>query len=139
MTADREPSMPAPEVADAPPEPDRARMTRALRELEAAQARVERDAHRVEAETQRALVAQLLPVLDGLDRTIQAAATSSVATLVQGVGMVRAQLEGVLRSYGVQRIATVDMPFDPGIHEAVGVAPVADRARHAMIVDRAPG
>jgi len=81
-------------------EPDRATMTRALRELEAAQARVERDARRVHDETRTRLVSELLPVLDNLDRTIRAAAGSrDCRALVEGVHLVRAQLESVLRGY----------------------------------------
>ena len=122
------------------PEPDRATMTRALRELEAAQARVERDAQRVQDETRQKLVAQLLPVMDNLDRTIFAAAKSDPA-LTQGVRLVRSQLEGVLRGYGVERIAaTRGDRFDPQLHEAISVAPVYEPAHHGLILEQAePG
>ncbi|HEY6034067.1 MAG TPA: nucleotide exchange factor GrpE, partial [Kofleriaceae bacterium] len=74
MTFDAEPVVPA---APAPvPEPDRASLAGALRELEAAKARVERDARSVAEETKKKLVSQLLPVLDNLDRTIKAAVDS---------------------------------------------------------------
>ena len=65
QTAEQPPSS----EPESPPEPDRASMLSALRELEAAQARVERDAQRVQAETREKLVAQLLPVLDNLDKS----------------------------------------------------------------------
>ena len=122
------------------PEPDRATMTRALRELEAAQARVERDAQRVQDETRQKLVAQLLPVMDNLDRTIFAAAKSDPA-LTQGVRLVRSQLEGVLRGYGVERIAaTRGDRFDPQLHEAISVVPVYEPAHHGLILEQAePG
>jgi len=118
-------------------EPDRATMTRALRELEAAQARVERDARRVHDETRSKLVGELLPVVDNLDRTIHAAiAHGDAATLVDGVRLVRAQLESVLRSYGVERIDAVGARFDPSIHDAIQVARVHDPAHHAIVVDQ---
>ncbi len=117
-------------------EPDRARMTQALRDLEAAQARVERDAQRVNAETRSKLVAELLPVLDGLDRTIHAARDARTASaLVQGVRLVRAQLEGVLRGYGVTRIDAAGTAFDPSVHEAVSAVPVNSSAQHGMVLD----
>ena len=126
-------------VPDGTPEPDRATMTRALRDLEAAQARVERDAQKVNEETRGKLVAELLPVLDNLDRTIRAAAKSDPA-LVQGVRLVRSQLEGVLRGYGVERIDATGMRFDPKLHEAISVAPVYEPAHHGLVLEQAePG
>src|SRR6187200_1158201 len=108
-------------------EPDRATLTRALRELEAAQARVERDARRVHEETRTKLVMELLPVLDNLDRTIRAAADNRDGrALVEGVRLVRAQLESVLRGYGIERIDAVGARFDPSVHEAIQVAPIQD-------------
>jgi molecular chaperone GrpE (heat shock protein) len=119
------------------PEPDRATMTRALRELEAARARVERDAQRVHDETRSKLVVELLPVLDNLDRTIQAAIDrGSASTLVDGVRLVRAQLESVLRGYGVERIDAVGARFDPSVHDAIHVARVQDPAHHAIVLDQ---
>ena len=119
-----------------PAEPDRARMTRALRDLEAAQARVERDAQRVNAETRSKLVAELLPVLDGLDRTIHAArAARTASAVVQGARLVRAQLETVLRGYGVARIDAAGTAFDPSIHEAVSAVPVNSSAQHGMVLE----
>ena len=118
-------------------EPDRATMTRALRELEAAQARVERDARRVHDETRTRLVSELLPVLDNLDRTIRAAAGSRDGlALVEGVRLVRAQLEGVLRGYGVERIEAAGARFDPRIHEAIQVAPVGDPRRDGAVIEQ---
>lgn len=117
--------------------PDRATLTRALRELEAAQARVERDARRVHDETRSKLVAELLPVLDNLDRTIHAAAGSCEGpALVQGVRLVRAQLEGVLRGYGVERIDALGARFDPRVHDAIQAVPVRDPAHHAIVLEQ---
>lgn len=122
-------------------EPDPSSTIRALRDLEAARARVERDASRVYDDTRSKLVAELLPVLDNLDRTIRAAAaTSASAALVEGVRRVRTQLECVLRGYGVERIDAVGARFDPSVHEAVSVIAIRDPARHAFVLDQAePG
>lgn len=118
-------------------EPDRATMTRALRELEAAQARVERDARRVHEETRTKLVLQLLPVLDNLDRTLQAAADRREGSaMVEGVRLVRSQLENVLRGYGVERIDAVGARFDPRVHDAIQVAPVRDPSHHGLVLDQ---
>ena len=117
--------------------PDRAAMVQALRDLEAAKGRVERDARRVMAETREQLVAKLLPILDDLERTIGAAAASGDAPAVlEGVRLVRSRLEGVLRGYGVERVDARDQVFDPKHHDAVSMIPVADPRRHGRVLDQ---
>ena len=118
-------------------EPDRARMTRALRDLEAAKGRVERDARRAADELRSKLVLELIPVLDNLDRTIAAAAASGDAPAVlDGVRLVRGQMESLLARYGVERIDAKHSPFDPALHEALSVVPVSHPSAHGVVVDQ---
>ncbi len=118
-------------------EPDRTTLRRAVNELDAARARVEREALRIGDETRGKLVAELLPVLDNLDRTIRAAQDHGEGrALLDGVLAVRAQLETVLRGYGVQRIDAIGSTFDPSKHEAIAVIPIRDPARHSLVIDQ---
>lgn len=118
-------------------EPDRASMAHALRDLEAAKTRVERDAKRVQDEMREALVHQLLPVLDNLDRTIRAASDHGDApSVVEGVYLVRSQLEGVLRGYGAERITATGQAFDPKKHEAISMLPVNDPRLNGRVIDQ---
>lgn len=125
---------------DTPDVDDRAdlqSMTRALRELEAAKARVERDAARAAQELREKLVIELLPVLDNLDRTIQAAEHSGEAPgVVEGVRLVRSQFAAVLTRYGIERIEARHQPFDPSLHEAIGTVPVSHPAAHNVVIDQ---
>jgi molecular chaperone GrpE (heat shock protein) len=120
---------------------DRQAALRALRSLEATEARLERNARREAEETRGKLVQELLPVLDNLDRTIRAAhAGRSDPALLEGVRMVRQQLDSVLRGYGVERIDALGQRFDPAIHEAIGMIAVDDPQRHGAVVQQAePG
>ena len=125
----------------APPEPtaadDRAAALRALRNLEAAQERVNRNAKREADEAKGKLVMEILPVLDNLDRTITAARDHrSDPALLEGVRMVRTQLESVLKRYGVETIDAAGARFDPMIHEAVGLHPVADPMSNGIVVQQ---
>lgn len=121
-------------------EPDCASLARALADLERTQARVQQNAARVYDEKRRDLIVELLPVLDNLVRTLAAAETASDVALVQGLRMVRAQLEEVLFRYGVERIDAMDQPFDPSIHEAVATIAVADQNFVGRVVHQdAPG
>jgi molecular chaperone GrpE (heat shock protein) len=121
--------------------PERSAALRALRNLEATEARLERNARREAEETRGKLVQELLPVVDNLDRTIRAAKTGrSDPALVEGVRMVRQQLDGVLRGYGVERIEALGQRFDPAVHEAIGTIAVDDPQRHGAVVHQAePG
>jgi molecular chaperone GrpE (heat shock protein) len=125
------------EAGAAEPAVDRQAALRALRNLEATEARLARNARRDVDEARGKLVAELLPVLDNLDRTIRAAHSHrGDPAMLEGVRMVRQQLEGVLRGYGVERIDAIDQRFDPGIHDAIGVAPVRDPRHHGLVIDQ---
>jgi molecular chaperone GrpE len=75
------------------------------------------------------LVRDLLPVVDNLQRAIDATPTRSVSegegltSLLDGVKMVSAQFEAVLKQHGCVPIETVGTPFDPNQHEAIGQEP----------------
>lgn len=116
-----------------PKSADRASLARAVADLEAAKARVERDAKNVHAETRKRLVTELLPVLDNVDRAI---AASNDPGAVAGMQLVKRQLEAVLRGYGVERIDATDHPFDPKVHDAITMLPVTDPAQHRRVVDQ---
>jgi molecular chaperone GrpE len=109
------------------------RLSQALRDLEAAKRRVERDAQSVNDETRTKLIAELFPVLGSLDRSIAAGSTDSA--LIEGVKLVRAQLEQVLRGYGLERIQSRGERFDPGQHDAVDVVWIDDPSQHDVVVD----
>jgi molecular chaperone GrpE len=121
-------------------EADRASLVAALRELEAAKSRVERDARAVADDMRKDLVEKLLPVLDNLDRTIASAAASGDApAILEGARLVRGQLEGVLAGYGLARIDAAGAYFDPAIHDAIAVTPVPADLHETVLEQIAPG
>ena len=125
------------DTRDTENEPDRLSMTRALRDLEAAKARVERDAQRAADEMRGKLVLELIPVLDNIDRTIAAALHNGDApAVVDGVRLVRSQMESLLQRYGVERVDARHQPFDPSVHDAMSVVPVSHPSAHNVVVDQ---
>ena len=87
--------------------------------------RVARDqAELVQRATER-LVKELLPVLDDLERALQAADEHEEAKLEDGVRLVHRALAEVLRKEGIEEIAT-EGAFDPHVHEALLAQPVED-------------
>jgi molecular chaperone GrpE len=64
------------------------------------------------------LIAELLPILDDLERALDAAAEHEEARLEEGVRLVHRSLAGLLERQGVRPIET-DGRFDPHVHEAL--------------------
>jgi molecular chaperone GrpE len=68
-------------------------------------------------------------VLDNLNRAIEATSTgrasegASESSLLEGVKMVAAQFEAVLKQHGCTPIETVGQPFDPNQHQAIAQEP----------------
>jgi molecular chaperone GrpE len=111
------------------------------REFEAMRARVRKEAGR-DAEThRRAVFADLLDVVDNLDRAVAAAqAGGSAETLVQGVQLVRDQFLHKLSQYGISRIEPIGEPFDPEVHEAVTTVPITEAFGEGIVAGiAAPG
>ena len=68
-----------------------------------------------------AFLERLLPVLDNFEMGMQAAKTATDAkSIAQGLEMVLAQFQQVLKDSGVETIDAVGHPFDPHRHEALG-------------------
>ena len=132
---DEEP-MPAPRPAQAAaPALDVEKLRSALAELEDAKHRLRRDAERqVELLRGRVLEA-LLPVLDNLERSLDAAEQGHGAgALLDGVRLVHSQFLGVLGQFGLERVSTLGERFDPRVHDAVAVVPVADAAKDGVVI-----
>lgn len=70
------------------------------------------------------IVLNFLPVLDDLERAVEAAsAQGAEEAWLEGVRLVQQKFKGVLEAAGVQEIHALNQPFDPERHEAVGSAP----------------
>jgi molecular chaperone GrpE len=63
-------------------------------------------------------VRELLPILDDLERALEAAEAHEEAKLEEGVALVARSLADVLRKEGLQEVST-DGKFDPHVHEAL--------------------
>jgi molecular chaperone GrpE len=62
----------------------------------------------------------LLPVVDNIDRAIEAAAKAGEAgNLLEGFRLVRQQLATVLSSHHCEPIEAAGQPFDPNFHQAI--------------------
>ena len=94
--------------------------------------RAVRDQQAFAARAAERLVAKLLPVLDDLERALDAAEHHEEAKVVEGVEMTRSALANALTSEGVEEIVAEGM-FDPHVHEALLAQP-ADGVEPGSII-----
>jgi molecular chaperone GrpE len=80
--------------------------------------RVARDQEGLVARAHERLVKELLPVLDDLERALEAAAQHEEAKLEEGVRLVHRELLEALAREGLVEVET-DGQFDPHVHEAL--------------------
>lgn len=107
---------------------------RALEEFELARARIRRDVSKEVERARRAVLADMLDVLDNIDRAIAAAGDQAGSPLHRGVELVRDQFLASLERLGVRRMAALGEPFDATRHEAVSMAPVDEASQDGIVI-----
>ncbi|TML22014.1 MAG: nucleotide exchange factor GrpE [Actinobacteria bacterium] len=95
--------------------------------------RAAREQERLVSHAHERLVHELLPVLDDLERTLEAAERHEEAALVDGVRLVERSLRKALEKEGLVEIAT-DGSFDPHVHEAL-LAQTREGAEPGTVVE----
>jgi molecular chaperone GrpE len=80
--------------------------------------RAARDQESLVARAHERLMKALLPVLDDLERALEAASKHEEAKLEEGVELVARELRAALEREGLEEIQT-DGRFDPHVHEAL--------------------
>jgi molecular chaperone GrpE len=86
--------------------------------------RAARDQEALVARAGERIVKELLPVLDDLERALEAVESHEEAKLEEGVKLVHRQLEQLLEREGLAPVET-DGKFDPHVHEALLTQPSA--------------
>ena len=115
-------------------------LLRRTAEFENFRKRTDRD-RQAQAEAAAAdLVKELLPLIDDLERALQADAGSEGAEAYRrGVELIRQQLSEVLRKRGVTAIEALGADFDPHYHQAVSYEPAAGRREGEVIEEYGRG
>jgi molecular chaperone GrpE len=91
-----------------------------------------RDQEAFAARASEALLKELLPVLDDLERALDAAELHEEAELEEGVRLVHRSLLDALRKQGLELIET-NGAFDPNVHEALLAQP-AEEAKSGSVL-----
>jgi len=96
--------------------------------------RAVRDQERLVAHAHERLVRELLPVLDDLERALEAAERHEEAQLVEGVKLVEKALRGALAKEGLVEIEAEGL-FDPHVHEAMLTQPANGSAEPGSVLE----
>ena len=111
------------------------RVLRSRAELENYRKRAARELQDVRRYANLPLMRDLLPVLDNLDRAIEAAEKNhDTAKLLEGVKIVAEQFEGVLQRHHCTPIETLHQPFDPHLHEAISQQPCDEHPSGTVVL-----
>ncbi len=95
------------------------RLLRTMAEFDNYRKRIERD-RRDQANAMVAdAIEELLPIIDDLERALEAPIGSDAEVFRTGVELIHRQMTELLRQRGVKPIQTVGADFDPRFHQAV--------------------
>lgn len=115
-------------------------LKRSLADLANVRRRHQQELLRAQGVALEALAHDLLPVIDHFEAALASRQNTGsseqpavpieeeLAGLVQGVQMVRALLAEALARHGLREVPAAGEPFDPNVHEAVGLDPTSDVA-----------
>ena len=116
------------------------RLLRALAEADNVRRRAQRDREEYLKYANESLLRDLIPVLDNLDRALEAARQrGDAASVVEGVELVQREFRRVLERHGVTRYSALGEPFDPTRHEAVARVITKDAAPNTVVSEQVPG
>jgi len=118
----------------------RDRYMRTVAEFDNARKRAVREREELIRGANEGLIRELLPVLDNLERALQAARDDAgAAAVTAGVELIQRELLRVLEKFGVTAFTSVGVPFDPERHEAVARVPAAGRPEMTVVGETARG
>ena len=114
---------------------------RSLAELENVRRRKEQEKNDAIKFANEQLIIDLLPILDSFDLAINQmdSKDSNLESLVTGVQLIKKQLDQFLNKFGVVRIAAIDQPFDPNLHQGISQESHPDKDENTVIKEMQPG
>jgi molecular chaperone GrpE len=118
------------------------RMLRVAADFENFKKRSRKEADDAEARGRRTILTAILPVLDNLERGLDAAAVAGDASggaIAEGVRLVMKQFLGILEKLDVKPLVALGQAFDPAVHEAIQQVETADAASGTVVKELQKG
>ena len=113
------------------------RFLRLAAEFENWKKRARREQDEAATRGREALLKELLPALDNLERALQAAPEKDPVAV--GVRLVDKQVMSALEKFEVKRFSALGQPFDPNMHEAIQQVESSDVAPGSVAKEFAQG
>jgi molecular chaperone GrpE len=101
-------------------------------ELENQRRRLQRDLEQARRFANEKLLAELLPVYDGLERGL-AVEGGDVATVREGISLTLRSLVKIAENNGLVAVDPLDQPFDPERHQAMSMIEVPGKAPNTVV------
>ncbi len=113
---------------------------RAQAEAENTRRRASRDVENAHKYALEKFTAELLPVLDSLEKAVEVASgTDGAQAIAEGVELSLKLFLSVLEKHGVSRVDPTGEPFDPQIHEAMTMVPSHHAEPNSVLEVMQPG
>lgn len=102
---------------------ERDSLLRAKAEMENVRRRTELDIEKAHKFALEKFSADLLPVIDNLERALELADRNNpeLAAMIEGIELTLKSLQDAVRKYGIEIVGDVDVPFNPDVHQAMSL------------------
>lgn len=117
------------------------KMLRMQADFDNVRKRLERDKQEFTKFATEGIIAELLNILDDLERAVDLAETKhqDLPAFLKGVEMILAHLYEMLKDHGVKPIDAKGKQFDPHFHEALMQADDNDKPEHTVLEEMQKG
>ena len=114
---------------------ERERAIRAVAEMENLRRRAAQDVEKAHKFALEKFAAELLPVLDNLERAIELAdkENDTLKPMIEGVELTLKSMQSGVAKFGLVALDPINQPFDPNAHQAMSMVPSADVAPNTVI------
>jgi molecular chaperone GrpE len=108
---------------------------RAQAEAQNARRRAEQDVEKAHKFGQEKLVNDLLPVVDNLERALEAMgdADETLKPVLEGVELTLKSFQDTLKRHSIEALHPLGEPFDPQLHQAMTMVPSPDAEPNTVI------
>ncbi|WP_437297066.1 nucleotide exchange factor GrpE [Sorangium sp. So ce426] len=140
--AEQQASTPEDKLGEAQAEAARMReqLLRTAADFDNFRKRSRREVEEAQRRGREAILKDLLPVFDNLERAASHAESApDVKSVAEGVRIVTKQFVDTLERMGIKRIAAVGKPFDPSVHEAIQQLDSTEHPAGVVIAEVQPG
>lgn len=114
---------------------ERERAIRAVAEMENLRRRAAQDVEKAHKFALEKFAAELLPVLDNLERAIELAdkENDTLKPMIEGVELTLKSMQSGVGKFGLVALDPTNQPFDPNAHQAMSMVPSADVSPNTVI------